>query len=70
MMEQTNSISEYIKRNNDRKNVRWRFSDGELMFEYDIGLWFNEKNFDALVPYYEYKKFNEKGINPDGKRLK
>lgn len=69
-MKQTSSISEYIKMNSERKGVRWRFSNGELTFEYDIGLWFNEKNFDELVPLYEYKKFNPKGINQDGKRLK
>ncbi len=64
-MKVTNSIAEYIKKNDERKNLRWRYKDGELMFEYDDGLWFNEKHLDELFPMYQYKKFNDKGINPD-----
>ena len=45
---QTSSISEYIQKNMERNLTRWRYKDGELMFEYDNGLWFDAKCFDDL----------------------
>ncbi len=46
----TNSISEYIQGNLDRKNVRWRLKDGEWMFEIHPKIWGSEEMFDLCSP--------------------
>lgn len=56
----THSISEFISRNQERKNVRWKLSEGELEFYYD-GEWYAEEFFDAFFPLYTYVKYNPKG---------
>lgn len=66
----TYSISEYIKGNLERKNARWLFKNGELMFEMQPGVWASEEIFDEFYPSYEYVKFNDKGINPDKTKIK
>jgi hypothetical protein len=66
----TNSISEYIQGNLDRKNVRWLFKNGELMFELQQDVWASEEIFDEFYPIYDYVKFNDKGSNPDKTKIK
>jgi len=66
----THSISEYIKGNLDRKNVRWLLKDNEWMFEMQNGIWASEELFDEFYPSYEYVKFNDKGTNPDKTKIK
>jgi len=66
----THSISEYIKGNLERKNVRWLLKDNEWMFEMQNGIWASEELFDEFYPSYEYVKFNDKGTNPDKTKIK
>jgi len=66
----THSISEYIKGNLERKNARWLFKNGELMFEMQQGIWASEEIFDEFYPIYDYVKFNDKGSNPDKTKIK
>jgi hypothetical protein len=66
----TNSISDYIQGNLERKNVRWRLKDGQWMFEIHPKIWGSEEMFDLYYPSYEYIKFNDKGMNPDKTKIK
>ena len=66
----THSISEYIKGNLYRKNVRWLLKNGEWMFELQPDVWASEEIFDEFYPIYEYIKFNDKGSNPDKTKVK
>jgi hypothetical protein len=66
----TNSITEYIQGNLDRKNVRWRLKDGQWMFEIYPKIWGSEEMFELYYPSYEYVKFNDKGTNPDKTKIK
>lgn len=66
----TNSITEYIQGNLDRKNVRWRLKDGQWMFEIHPKIWGSEEMFDLYYPIYEFIKFNNKGSNPDKTKIK
>lgn len=66
----THSISEYIKGNLYRKNVRWLLKNGEWMFELQPDVWASEEIFDEFYPIYEYIKFNDKGSNPDKTKIK
>jgi hypothetical protein len=66
----THNISEYIKGNLERKNVRWLLKDNEWMFEMQNGIWASEELFDEFYPSYEYVKFNDKGTNPDKTKIK
>lgn len=64
----THSIAEYISRNQERKLVRSRRKG--IHFEYYIGRrWVDQKTFDQMFPEYEYRKFNNKGVNPDKKKI-
>lgn len=68
LMKTTNSIVEYIEKNQARKNVRWRYLYGRLYFELFPGFWQHEQSFDRFFPIYEYKRnINE---NPDGTYVK
>ena len=66
----TNSITEYIKGNQLRKNARWKIADGQWLFEMQQGIWASEELFDEFYPSYEYVKFNDKGSNPDKTKIK
>lgn len=65
----TNSIVEYIDKNQIRKNVRWRIQDGKWFFEMFPGFWQHEQSFDRFFPKYEYVHSNGKGSNPDKTRI-
>lgn len=56
----THSISEFIQKNQERKSVRWRMSDGFLAFFHDEH-WWAEEFFDSFYPIYIYEKYNPKG---------
>lgn len=56
----THSISEFIQKNQERKNVRWSMSDGHLSFLHDEH-WWPEEFFDSFYPIYIYEKYNPKG---------
>ena len=43
-MKTTNSITEYIKGNQLRKNAKWLIRDGEWLFEMQNGIW-GRKNY-------------------------
>jgi hypothetical protein len=49
----TSSIHEYIERNQARKNIRTKFSNGEITYFHE-GSWINQNQFDRLYPYYDY----------------
>ena len=68
-MKQTNSISEYINRNAERKNAHWKITGESKMFMHD-GMWYDESVFDKILSLYEYVKFNDKGENPDKTKIK
>lgn len=65
----TNSIVEYIDKNNNRRNVRWRIQAGKWFFEMFPGFWQHEQSFDSFYPKYEYVPFNDKGSNPDKTKI-
>ena len=69
-MKTTNSITEYIKGNQLRKNAKWKIADGEWLFEMQNGIWGSINLFDEFYPVYEYKKFNDKGVNPDKTKIR
>lgn len=69
-MKTTNSITEYIKGNQRRKNARWLIRDGEWLFEMQNGIWGSQELFDEFYPTYEYVKFNDKGTNPDKTKIR
>jgi hypothetical protein len=69
-MKTTNSITEYIKGNQLRKNAKWKIVDGEWLFEMQNGIWGSQELFDEFYPIYEYKKFNDKGVNPDKTKIR
>lgn len=56
----THSISEYIQKNQDRKNAYWRITDNGNMFWYKHKF-YPEKLFDIYYPLYEYFPYNDKG---------
>jgi hypothetical protein len=66
----THSITEYIEKNQHRKHARWKIADGEWIFEVVKGVWGSIELFDEAFPIYEYQKFNDKGTNPDGTKIK
>ena len=66
----TYSISQYIKMNQLRKNARWKIVDGEWLFEMQNGVWRSIELFDEFYPIYEYKRFNDKGVNPDKTKIR
>ena len=66
----TNSITEYIKGNQLRKNAKWLIRDGEWLFEMQNGIWGSINLFDEFYPVYEYVKFNDKGVNPDKTKIR
>jgi hypothetical protein len=62
-MRTTHNIGEYIRKNEERKNVHWRIKDGIAYFEMD-GFFHPQEEFDYFYPKYQYKPFNEKGESP------
>jgi hypothetical protein len=66
----THSIAEYIEKNQQRKHARWKIADGVWSFEVVKGVWGSVELFDEAFPVYEYQKFNDKGSNPDGTKIK
>ena len=66
----TYSISQYIKMNQLRKNARWKIANREWLFEMQNGVWGSIELFDEFYPIYEYKKFNDKGVNPDKTKIR
>ena len=69
-MKTTNSITEYIKGKQLRKNAKWLIRDGEWLFEMQNGIWGSQELFDEFYPIYEYVKFNEKGVNLDKTKIR
>ena len=66
----TYSILEYIKKNQSRKNARWKIANGEWLFEMQNGVWGSIELFDEFYPIYEYIRFNDKGVNPDKTKIR
>lgn len=62
----THSISRYIRLKSERENCPIMFSpkDGK---KFHNGSWMPYKDFDKIHPRVEYRKFNEKGVNPNRK---
>lgn len=67
-MKITHSIKEYIEKNQLRKNIHTRFSGGKLTYNHN-GEWISHAEYQKLYPQYEYKKFNEKGVNIDTTKI-
>lgn len=59
----THSIGEYVRRNEERKNVYWIIRDGIEKFYMD-GFFYHKDDFDYFYPKMQYKPFNEKGQSP------
>ena len=59
----THSISDYFHLNQMRKNTHWRLVEEKWMFEH-MGVWHPKELFDEIYPQYDYKPFNDKGVNP------
>lgn len=64
----TGSISEYIKKNQMRRCIYSRYSNGEIKY-FHRGRWISHERFLILYPVYEYKKNNYKGENPNGRAI-
>lgn len=64
----THSIKDYIDRNAKRKNLHWKFSNGELMFKHR-NKWYGADLLNKYYPKYDYRKFNLKGENPNKKAI-
>jgi hypothetical protein len=64
----TYSIDEYIEKNQKRSLVHWKIEDGVQSFMHN-DRWYNEKEFDMIYPAYEFRRFNEKGVNPDKRKV-
>lgn len=60
----TNKLSEYIKKNADRKNVRAKIKNGKMLFLHN-DKWITKEKFNELYPVYEYLKNPNKLNNPD-----
>lgn len=65
----THSITEYIEKNERRKNVHWRIQGGKWFFQLFPGFWQHEQSFDKYFPKYKYERFNHKGLNQDKTRI-
>jgi hypothetical protein len=64
----TSSLSEYIKRNSERRYTHAKIVNSEMVFNVN-GKWVNKQKFNELYPVYEYAKFNDKGANPDKTKI-
>lgn len=69
-MKITNSITEYIEKNQSRKNVVWKYWDKKLFFHAGLGIWQHEQSFDNFFPQYDYVKLNHKGVNQDKTKIR
>lgn len=67
MLKKTNSISEYVIKNSERKAKHWRYINGALYFKHE-GQWLEAEVFDYLYPGYEYKE--NINTNPDGTHVR
>ena len=67
-MKITHSISEYIDKNQLRKNIHARIINGKYEYKHDGG-WVSHAEYQKLYPAYEYRKFNEKGVNVDKTKI-
>jgi len=65
-MKTTHKIGEYIRLSQQRKLVLWRLSNKKWYFKHN-GEWINKDMFNEYYPEVEYKKYNDKGENPDWK---
>ena len=61
----THSISEYIQKNQARKNAQWALRDGKWFFSFFPGVWMHEESFEEYFPKYEYKSNPRSLDNPD-----
>ncbi len=65
----TNSILEYINKNQARKMIRCKFSNDSITYLYN-GEWIDQIEYNKIFPVYEFVKFNWKGENKDGTHIK
>jgi hypothetical protein len=49
----TSSIKEYIIKNQERKLIRAKFSNGEMFYFHD-SRWINQVQFNKLYPVWNY----------------
>jgi hypothetical protein len=49
----TSSIHEYIAKNQERKIIRAKFSDGETFYFHE-SIWINQQEYNKLYPHYNY----------------
>ena len=66
-MKTTHKVGEYITVNQMRSQVWWRMINGNLYFRHN-GNWMDKSQFNNLFPNMEFKRFNDKGENPDWKK--
>lgn len=60
----TSSIHEYIAKNQERKIIRAKFSNGEMLYFHE-GTWINQKMYNKLYPHYTYLRNANTVHNPD-----
>ena len=60
----TSSINEYIIKNQERKLIRAKFSNGEMFYFHD-GRWINQTQYNKLYPHYNYVPNVNTFHNPD-----
>ena len=63
-MKITYSMYEYIEKNQERKNIYAKFSNGELLYNHN-GQWITADEYEIEYPKYEYRSPKYKGENPD-----
>ena len=60
----TSSIHEYIERNQERKIIRAKYSNGQ-MYYFHQGTWITQLQYNKLYPHYEYLRNINPADNPD-----
>ena len=66
-MKTTHKVGEYIAINQNRSQVWLRMINNKLYFRHQ-GRWMDKSQFNNIYPKAEYKRFNDKGENPDWKK--
>ena len=64
----TSSIHEYIERNQARKIIRAKYSNGE-MYYFHQGQWITQLQYNKLYPHYNYLKNINTSENPDKTKI-
>ena len=64
----TNKVSEYLKKNSDRKNIPAKIKNGKMIFFHN-GKWINKEKFNELYPVYDFVRNVNTIDNPDKTKI-